>query len=255
MSKIPFLPYHPLTACSIQFQKAAALPRHMGVLTPSEGIRYVEGGVQSEEDNLMLTLLVDEEDGVIADAKYRAFAHPAFIAIVEITCVNLIRKSYEQARRITSDYIMKLIENTGTDLPAHFYKYVNLTLDAIFAAVTQCMDIPLQEEITSSPLDFSTLAETELPEYEKLTHQERLDLIKHILDHDVRPYIELDAGGIEIVELKNEIELIISYQGACVSCPSAIGGTLDAITQILRAKVHPHLIVQPDLSSLNPSIT
>lgn len=251
MSKIPFLPYHPLTQCSLSFQKSAAMPRHMGILTPSDGMRLVEGTSHTDEEAVTLCLLVDEEDGIIADAKFKAFAHPAFVAIVEITCANLIRKNYEQARRSTSEYIMKLIESTGCDLPSAFYRYVNLTLDAVLAAATQCMDIPLKGEITISPIDYSSFDEEELPDYENLSHQERIDCIQHVLDKDIRPYIELDAGGIHLVELKNELEVVISYQGACVTCPSSIGGTLDAITNILRKKIHPNLLVTPDFSTLS----
>jgi len=249
MSKIPFLPYHAFTTCSTAFQKAAAYPRHMGVLRSSEGMKLAEGTAHTDSEMIQISILVDEEDGIIADAKFQAFASPGFVAIAEIVCVHLVRKTYEQARRSTSDFILKLIESTGCDLPSDFYRYVNLVLDAVLAAATQCMDIPVAEEILTSPVDVTSYEQGELPDYENLTHSERLSLIQTVLDKDIRPYIELDAGGIHIVELKNEIELVISYQGACVTCPSSIGSTLDAITNILRNKIHPSMIVTPDFTA------
>ncbi len=250
MTKVPFLPYHPLLTCSRAFQKCAALPRMMGKLVQSEGMRHVIGYSDIGDQCLEIHLLVDEEDGVVADAKFSSFTHPAATALAELVCKDALRKTYDQLRRINADYITNLVENTETTLPADFYSYVNLVVDALLAAAVQCLDIPLDTSVPQSPVEFDQLEAGELPEYESMTHEERLALIRYVLDKDVRPYIELDAGGIEVVELKNEIELIIAYQGACTTCPSSIGGTLDAITRILRAKVHPHLQVSPDESFL-----
>ena len=71
------------------------------------------------------------------------------------------------------------------------------------------------------------------------------------MKEEVQPYIELDAGGIEVPELKNGQEVVIAYQGACTTCPSSTGATLNAIQEILRARVHPSLTVKPDLSLLS----
>ncbi|MCP4265610.1 MAG: NifU family protein, partial [Candidatus Brocadiaceae bacterium] len=64
------------------------------------------------------------------------------------------------------------------------------------------------------------------------------------IDKEIRPYIELDAGGIQIHELK-DFELFISYEGACTSCHAATGSTLSAIQNILKSRIHPDLFVTP----------
>jgi NifU-like protein len=56
----------------------------------------------------------------------------------------------------------------------------------------------------------------------------------------------LDAGGVTVVNLINDKELLISYQGACTSCYSSIGATLSYIQQVIRAKIHPDITVVPD---------
>ena len=68
-----------------------------------------------------------------------------------------------------------------------------------------------------------------------------------ILDKDVRPYTELDAGGVELLNLIEDKEVIIAYQGTCTSCHSATGATLSYIQQVLKAKVHPDIFVTPNL--------
>ena len=67
--------------------------------------------------------------------------------------------------------------------------------------------------------------------------------IEEILDRTVRPYLAADGGGIEVVERK-ENTVYIKYQGACGTCPSAIGGTLMAIESTLRAELGDDIQVQ-----------
>ena len=63
----------------------------------------------------------------------------------------------------------------------------------------------------------------------------------------MRPYIALDAGGVEVLNLVDDHQVLIAYQGSCTSCYSAVGTTLSYIQQVLRNKVHPSLVVVPDI--------
>lgn len=69
-----------------------------------------------------------------------------------------------------------------------------------------------------------------------------LDRINQVLDEKVRPGLAGDGGGLEIVGL-NDKKLLISYQGACGSCPSSIGGTMMAIEYMLKEDVDPEIEV------------
>lgn len=69
-----------------------------------------------------------------------------------------------------------------------------------------------------------------------------LDRINQVLDEKIRPGLAGDGGGLEIIGLHDK-KLMISYQGACGSCPSSIGGTLMAIEHMLREDVDAELEV------------
>jgi Fe-S cluster biogenesis protein NfuA len=69
-----------------------------------------------------------------------------------------------------------------------------------------------------------------------------LDKINHVLDTQIRPALAGDGGGLEVVGLEGK-NLMIRYQGACGSCPSAIAGTLAAIQNLLQAEVDEALTV------------
>lgn len=66
--------------------------------------------------------------------------------------------------------------------------------------------------------------------------------IDDILSRTIRPSLQMDGGDLEIVDFKDNV-LSVSYQGACISCPSAISGTLSAIQGILQDEFHPEIKV------------
>ena len=61
----------------------------------------------------------------------------------------------------------------------------------------------------------------------------RLDKINALLDERVRPALQMDGGGLEVLALEGD-QLTIHYQGACGTCPSAITGTLAGIESLLQ---------------------
>lgn len=69
-----------------------------------------------------------------------------------------------------------------------------------------------------------------------------LKKIDDILDNTIRPGLQGDGGDLEIVSYENKV-LTVSYQGACMGCPSAFSGTLMAIESILKDEFDPEIQV------------
>lgn len=63
--------------------------------------------------------------------------------------------------------------------------------------------------------------------------QQRLSHIELMLDQEIRPYLQSDGGDLHVLGLAGN-QLIVHYQGACGTCPSAISGTLRGIESRLR---------------------
>lgn len=57
--------------------------------------------------------------------------------------------------------------------------------------------------------------------------------IEDILDRTIRPGLQGDGGDIQCLTYEENV-LVVRYQGACGTCPSASTGTLEAIKSILR---------------------
>ena len=87
--------------------------------------------------------------------------------------------------------------------------------------------IPAEKEI-NQPAD-----NLESPEFKK---------IKSIIDQRVRPALESDGGGLDLLDFHDNT-LKIRYIGACGTCPSSIRGTLVAIENLLKREIDPEIKV------------
>ncbi|GAB4297550.1 MAG: hypothetical protein Kow0098_21860 [Ignavibacteriaceae bacterium] len=97
-------------------------------------------------------------------------------------------------------------------------------------------------------IDFlKTFDENQIPpekEFKPVNADENeiLRKVNKILDERVRPALAGDGGGLEVLGIEGK-KILIRYQGACGSCPSAISGTLMAIESLLRRDVNPEIEV------------
>lgn len=212
----------------------------------SKNMRLVQGSAGSKEEgaHINISLLVDEEDGVIADCRFDIFGPPSLIDAASAATQLLLRKNYLQAKRLSAD----LIESKMSALEG---AHVNLVIDVIDSVTDKCMDIPI-EDVYSAPPEMGDGERQVYPNWEALTNEQKKGIISEVIERDVRPYVELDAGGVEVVKVE-ENRITIAYSGNCTSCFSATGATLDAIGNILRHKIYPDLMVVPDMSALNRS--
>lgn len=229
-------------------------PQFVGTFSSDigRGLRLVMGreGSISEGNAVIFYWLVDEVDGVIADIKYQAFGASALMGALEAASQLLLRKNYDQARRLTADLIDREFRDKPEieAFPREVYSHLNLVLAAIENASEQCTDIPF--DYTDSPLHPELLSSETYPGWDILNKNEKLAVIENVIQKEIRPYIELDAGGVQILDLSDSQELTIAFQGSCTSCHAATGSTLTAIQQILQTRIHPALRVIPDLSFL-----
>lgn len=211
-----------------------------------------EGSI-AEGQLVKIFVVVDEQDGVIADCKYQCFGTPALIAILESLAELSLRKNYLQASRITYELIDKHLRDQfeKASISAEYFGQVNFCLSAFFQALDQCDDIPIQDSQMPppSPIDLGSSLEHLYPNFIDLEEKEKFRVCEEVIQQDIRPYVQLDEGNVVIKKIDGYL-ITITYQGSCTSCFSATGSTLNAIQQILRAKINPHITVTPDLSNL-----
>lgn len=232
-------------------------PRSAGSFTPEDAkardMHYAtgqEGNIQ-DGNQINFTWLVDREDGIIVDAKFSVYGQSALIGAGESACELLIGKNYDQAKRLSVELIDKNVRDRSDTpaFPKETYPHLNLVLGAIENASEQCSGLPLPNAYIAAPVphDIGEILEGGYPGWKTFTLKQKIGLIEEVLDRDIRPYIALDAGGVVVLNLIEDRDLVIAYQGSCTSCYSSIGTTLSYIQQVIRAKIHPDINVIPDI--------
>ena len=235
-------------------------PRNAGVFHVEDAerleMRLVRCSAGSVETGVRVVFywLVDESDGIVADAKFQVFGPPELIAAADAACDLVLHKSYAQAQRLTAELIDKhLADKGGTSAFSKQSAFLlNLVLEAIEQGYELCTDIPYEDVYVSPPVGSGVEDRCEYPGWDSLGVREQMAVIEDVIAEEIRPYVELDAGGVEVSNIVKSREVIIVYQGACTSCYSATGATLHAIEQILQSKVHPEIRVIPLLPTSTP---
>lgn len=224
--------------------------QHGGFFTVREAEEKKLRLVTGKEGNVCLYWLVKESDGVICEAKFQAFGPIVLIGAAEIVSELVLRKTYDQASRISADLIDQHVRDKKQEpaFPSEAHGFLNQVLSAIERAAYQCIDIPFAAaDYETTPIAWDAGENPDgLPGWDDFPIPVKVKIIEEIVDKEIRPYIELDAGGVKVVELRDK-EVMISYEGSCTTCHSSTGSTLSAIQQILKARVHPSLFVTPVL--------
>lgn len=83
---------------------------------------------------------------------------------------------------------------------------------------------------------------TELPP-RPLTTVQKIKLIQHVLDTEIRPLLIADGGDVELFDLDGD-RVLVSLRGACSSCASSTDTMKYAIEAKLRDLVLPTLTVE-----------
>jgi len=238
------MPLSPFTwsKYSRKLQKRIDQPHSFGVIDSVEDMRLVTG----HAENLTIQLLIDEDDGCIADARFKLFGDSALFGAAEVLCSLLLRKNYLQAGRLSAELIDREVRDYPDQpaFPEETGAHLNLCLRALDEALEQCDDIPIADEPPPMPIQDTQGEESAYPNWLELSEAQKTQVIEGLISEEIRPYIELDAGGIEIVSIE-DFKVTIAYQGACTTCYSAVGATLNAITQILKRRIHSDITVVP----------
>jgi NFU1 iron-sulfur cluster scaffold homolog, mitochondrial len=148
-------------------------------------------------------------------------------------------RSFQSAEAARTDALADSLFKVG-NVTSVFYMDRFITVNKEDEVSWEDLLKKLAEPIRSSPAVSDLSAqEAEKPLY---TPGENLllDRINEFFDERVRPGLAGDGGGLEIIGLDDK-RLLIRYQGACGSCPSAIGGTLMAIENMLKDEVDPEI--------------
>jgi len=76
-----------------------------------------------------------------------------------------------------------------------------------------------------------------------LTNIQKMALIQTTIDREIRPQMEADGGGIDLIDIVGN-KVLVALRGTCVGCPSAKFTLKDAVEMKLRELVDDQIIVE-----------
>ncbi len=154
------------------------------------------------------------------------------------------KSNYHDAAEAASNPLAtKVFAIEGVRSLFFFDNYITVTRDedADWNALIDQIEALLQVELPRhDPMYHDPVAESAPEEIPDETPE--VEAINEVLDRTVRPYLASDGGGIVVLRREGRF-VFVKYQGACGSCPSSIGGTLQAIQSILRDEIDPDIEV------------
>lgn len=85
-------------------------------------------------------------------------------------------------------------------------------------------------------------------DFETMTLVQKIKAIDAVVDENVRQFLVMDGGNMEVIDIKDSgeyIDVYIRYLGACSGCASSTTGTLYAIESTLKEKLSQKIRVLP----------
>ncbi len=85
-------------------------------------------------------------------------------------------------------------------------------------------------------------------DFADMTIVQKLKAVDKVIDDNIRQMLIMDGGDMEILDIKENgehFDIYIRYLGACNGCASSSTGTLFAIENILKEKLHQNIRVLP----------
>lgn len=154
------------------------------------------------------------------------------------------KATYREPKECDNELSRLLFDVPGIEQVHLFDNVITLTLNPTidFLAIEPKIKDTIQYALPKHDPAFKAEIEEKKPNRADLPPD--IQQIEEILDRTIRPGLQADGGGLEIISYVDN-QLSVRYQGACGGCPSSTFGTLQAITSILQHEFDPEIEVVP----------
>ena len=210
-----------------EFSETEATARALALITSDHG-------AAKSDDHINLGMLIDES-GVVKDVRYRSLATGHALFTFEIMAEFCIGKPIAEVASITPQLLTQYLYKEA-------YACEASTVGAGAADQPYFILVKISGRYHGSETEESATADASAPKtsnqlnWDECGLFEKVRRIETVLDEHVRPALASDGGGIDLIDLR-EPDLVVQYSGACGSCGSSVGGTMNFIEDTLEANL------------------
>ena len=211
-----------------EFNETEATARALALIT-------TDHGAAKSDDHIKLGFLVDEE-GIVRDVRYRSLATGHALFTFEMLAEYCLNKPIAELSAVTPQTLTQYLykeaygceaSTVGAGAADQAYFVLVKISGRYHGTDTEDASAPAADD---APKTSQQLAWDECGLFEKVRR------IETVLDEHVRPALASDGGGMDLIDLR-EPELVVQYSGACGSCSSSVGGTMNFIEDTLEANL------------------
>ncbi|MCL2100741.1 MAG: NifU family protein [Fibromonadales bacterium] len=230
----------------------ARFPKRRGAIFQVEANDKGLGLIDAKSGTLKIYVLIDPDTEEILDTKFFTYGGPMLTALADILCEELLGKKIDEIQNLSLENLFGkfdvLPENADFQIAA---KLPAMLIEAwpekknVAFAVRAAMG---SEKLKACSAEGRSEADAQ---WAALSEEQKLKNIDECLNEHVRAMLANDGGGLEVLGIKNGKTILIRYQGACVGCGAASGGTLYYIEDRLQQHVYYGLTVEPEMQIWN----
>ncbi|MFW5830197.1 MAG: NifU family protein [Planctomycetota bacterium] len=187
-----------------------------------------EHGAAAAKDHIRVMALVNDEDR-IRDIRFTSLATGIELLTFELLMEWCINRKLDELVVGSPDALTRYLDAEGYDFPAS---------QVGAGSRTQPYFVLLKLSGRSVASEQAAATKNEV-DWQQAGLFEKVRRVESTLDDHVRPALASDGGGMEVIDLRpGEVNvLVVEYQGACGSCASAIGGTMQFIEDTLEMQL------------------
>ncbi len=214
-----------------------AAPRFAGELTPQEAaaaggtLIATEHGAQHAPEHIRLTMVVAPA-GTVSAVRYLSPAQGAQLAAYDVMAELCQGRSLADAATVTPRQVDALLRDEGGGAVLELVAAGTADADHPYYVLVKAAERH-HGATAAAPAALGAASTSESLPWGEVGLFEKVRRIEGVLDTQVRPALASDGGGIDLVDLKQD-DLYVQYHGACGSCSSSIGGTLQFIQDSLN---------------------
>jgi NifU-like protein len=213
--------------------RLAAL-RHVGAFSEGDArnlnaaLVTTTHGAVGAVDQISLHLLVGQ-DGLVKAVRHETHAQGDLLAAYDTMAELCVGRPLAELATITPRQVESHLRGAGSE-PAFA---LTLEADQAFFVLKKAAERAPGGAVGAKP----AVAFNDCGLFDKVSR------VEAVLDLYVRPALASDGGGLDLVDLKGD-ELHVQYHGACGSCASSVGGTLQFIQDSLNNHLMANLLVK-----------
>ena len=234
-------------------EQIARFPKRRGAIFQMDADDKGLALVDVKSGTLKIYMLIDPDSEQILDIKFFTYGGPVLTALADILCEELTGKKIDDIQNISLENLFAKYDiktgnsdfDTVAKLPAMIIEAYPEKRTIAFAARAAMGSAKLKACAAEG-------REQADAQWRALSESEKLEQIEECLNGNVRAMLAGDGGGLEVLGIKNEQIVLIRYNGACVGCGAASGGTLFYIEDQLQQHVYYNLTVEPEMELWSP---